>query len=74
MIDVYFKKLKNLRVDNDLTQKQIAEIIGCSQQTYSDYENGKYDIPNEVLIKLADYYRVSVDYILGRTKNKKFPW
>ncbi len=57
-----------------MTQQQVAEIIGCSQQTYSDYETGKYDIPNEVLIKLADYYRVSTDYILGRTKNKKIPW
>ncbi len=68
---MYFKRIKNLRVDNDLTQKEIAAILGCSQQTYSDYENGKYDIPNEVLIKLANYYKVSIDYILERTNNKK---
>lgn len=68
---MYFKRIKHLRLDNDMTQAMISKVLGCSQQTYSDYENGKYDIPNEVLIKLADFYKVSVDYILERTNNKK---
>ena len=68
---MYFKRIKHLRVDHDLTQTDVAKIIGCSQQTYSDYENGKYDIPNEVLLQLAQYYNVSIDYIFERTNYKK---
>ena len=68
---MYFKRIKQLRLNKDLTQKAVADLKGCSQQTYSDYETGKYDIPNEILIKLADFYKVSTDYILDRTNNKK---
>lgn len=71
---MYFKRIKHLRLDHDLTQTEVALMIGCSQQTYSDYENGKCDIPNEVLLKLADYYKVSMDYIYERTNNKKLHW
>jgi transcriptional regulator with XRE-family HTH domain len=67
---MYFKRLKDLRVDNDLTQKELADIFGISQQTLSDYEKGKYDLPNDLLIKYADYFKVSVDYILERTNNR----
>ena len=67
---MYFKRLKDLRIDNDLTQKELADIFGISQQTLSDYEKGKYDLPNDLLIKYADYFKVSVDYILERTNNR----
>ena len=67
---MYFKRLKDLRIDNDLTQKELADKLGISQQTLSDYEKGKYDLPNDLLIKYADYFKVSVDYILERTNNR----
>ncbi len=63
-------RLRDLREDRDLTQKQIAELLGMSQTGYSKYETGENDIPTQVLIKLADFYNTSVDYILGRTNNK----
>lgn len=50
-----------------MTQKRMGEILSCSQRVYSNYERGELDIPTEILIKLANYYDVSVDYILGRT-------
>ncbi|MDD6660059.1 MAG: helix-turn-helix transcriptional regulator [Eubacteriales bacterium] len=65
-----YKRIRDLREDNDLTQKQMASILNCSQQVYSNYELGQRDIPTAILIKLADYYDVSTDYILGR-KDKK---
>lgn len=64
---MYFKRLRDLREDNDLKQADIAEILGIKQTVYSRYERGFQTIPLEHLIKLADYYNVSVDYILGRT-------
>jgi len=54
-----------------MTQTQIAQILHCSQRVYIDYERGKLDIPTEILIKLADYHNVSVDYLLERTDDKK---
>lgn len=60
-----------MREDRDLTQKQMGEILSCSQRVYSNYERGELDIPTEILIKLADFHNVSVDYILNRTDNKK---
>ena len=63
-------RLKDLREDNDLTQKQVSDILHVSQVAYSYYEINKRSIPLELLIKLADYYQVSVDYILNRTNNK----
>ena len=56
-----------MREDSDLKQKVLAEYLNCSQVCYSQYELGKRDIPTEVLIKLADYYGTSIDYLLGRT-------
>lgn len=67
-----YKRIRELREDKDLTQKQMGEILSCSQRVYSDYERGELDIPTEILIKLASYYNVSVDYILNRTDNKSF--
>ena len=64
-------RLKDLREDKDLTQVQIADIVGCSQATYSRYETGALGVPIDVLIKLAKFYKVSVDYILGLTEEKK---
>ncbi len=62
-----YQRIRNLREDHDLTQRKMGEILACSQRVYSNYERGELDIPTEILIKLADYYDVSVDYILGRT-------
>ncbi|MDO5298491.1 MAG: helix-turn-helix transcriptional regulator [Clostridia bacterium] len=62
-----YKRIRELREDRDLTQKRMGEILSCSQRVYSNYERGELDIPTEILIKLANYYDVSVDYILGRT-------
>ena len=64
-----FKNIKNLRVDNDIKQKEIAKLLNISQNTYSQYETGVIALTVEVLITLADYYGVSVDYLLGRTEN-----
>ncbi|MCI1268823.1 MAG: helix-turn-helix domain-containing protein [Ruminococcus sp.] len=65
-----YKRIRDLREDSDMTQKQIADILHCSQRVYSDYERGKLDIPTAILIKLADFHSVSVDYILERTDRK----
>lgn len=65
-----YKRIRDLREDNDLKQREMAEILNCSQRVYSNYERGDLDIPTEVLIKLARHYGTSVDYILGLTNNK----
>ncbi len=66
-----YKRIRDLREDKDLTQRELAEALHCSQQVYSNYELGQRDIPTEVLIRLSDFYRVSVDYILGIRDNPK---
>ncbi len=71
MGDNMYKRIRDLREDKDLTQKQIAEFLGMSQTGYSKYETGENDIPTQILIKLADYYDTSTDYILSRTNNPK---
>ena len=68
---MYLKKLKDLRIDNDLYQKEVASILKITRQQYGLYESGKRDIPVDLLIKLADFYGVSVDYILERTNKKE---
>lgn len=62
-----YKRIRELREDHDLTQREVAEMLGMSQTGYSKYETGINDIPTAVLIKLADFYKTSVDYLLGRT-------
>ena len=62
-----YRRIRDLREDRDLTQTQMGEILSCSQHVYSNYERGELDIPTEILIKLADFHNVSVDYILNRT-------
>lgn len=66
-----YRRIRDLREDKDMTQQQMAEILHCSQRVYSDYERGRLDIPTEILIRLADFHEVSVDYILGRTNKKE---
>ena len=63
--------MKQLRKANNLTQHEIANLLFITQQTYSCYENEEHDIPTQTLIRLADFYNVSVDYVLGRTDNPK---
>lgn len=68
---MYLKRLKDLREDNDLTQKYIADILNMKQQQYSRYENGEYEIPLYCLIRLAKFYNVSTDYILNLSDKKR---
>ena len=63
---MYFKRLEELRIDHDLTQQDVADLLGCQWEVYRRYEKGTRTIPADFLIRLADYYHVSVDYILGR--------
>lgn len=62
-------RIRDLREDNDLTQQHIAKILLCDQSLYSKYERGEREIPLSLLIKLADYYNTSLDYLVGRTSN-----
>mgnify|MGYP001144506702 CR=1 FL=1 len=64
-----YRRIRDLREDKDLTQTQMGKILSCSQRVYSNYERGDIDIPTTVLIRLADFYDVSVDYLLNRTDN-----
>ena len=66
-----YQRIKDLREDKDLSQKEIAKILNMSQTGYSKYEVGTNDIPTKILIKLAQFYNTSVDYLLGLTDNKK---
>mgnify|MGYP000286553510 FL=1 len=63
-------RLKDLREDNDLLQRDVAEYLNIRQNTYSQYENGQRQLPIDVLIKLSEFYKVSTDYILGLTSKK----
>ncbi|MBO5935713.1 MAG: helix-turn-helix transcriptional regulator [Clostridia bacterium] len=66
-----YKHIRDLREDNDITQSTIANYLNCSQQVYSNYELGQRDIPTDILIKLADFYEVSTDYLLDLTNKKE---
>lgn len=68
---MYFRRLRDLREDHDLSQMQIANYLGIQQTVYSRYERGFQTIPLEHLIRLADYYNVSLDYLTGRTGETK---
>ena len=65
-----YQRIRDLREDRDLTQREVANILFMSQTGYSKYETGENDVPTRVLIQLADFYNTSVDYILGRTDIK----
>ena len=66
-----YPRIRDLRQDADKSQQELANYLNVHQTTYSDYELGKLDIPTGILIKLADYYATSVDYLLGRTNDRR---
>ena len=66
-----YRRIRDLREDRDLTQRDVSRALNCSQQVYSNYELGQRDIPTDILIKLSVFHNVSVDYILGLTDNPK---
>ncbi|HRL46028.1 MAG TPA: helix-turn-helix transcriptional regulator [Blautia wexlerae] len=66
-----FQRIQDLRTDADMSQKQLCEILHISQRSYSHYETGSRNIPVEMLIRLANYYDISVDYLVGRTDKKE---
>ena len=68
---MYYQRLRDLREDHDLMQKEIASVLGIVQRVYSNYETGKREIPTRLLVILADYYNTSTDYILGQTDRKE---
>mgnify|MGYP000523407295 FL=1 len=63
-------RIRDLREDSDKKQKELAQYLSVDQSTYSDYENGRINVPIEQLIKIAEYYDVSIDFIVGRTNNR----
>ena len=65
----YYRRIRDLREDKDLSQAKMGEILSCSQRVYSNYERGDIDIPTATLVKIADFHKVSVDYLLERTDN-----
>lgn len=70
---MFFKRIAELRIDNDKGQKEVAAYLNMNRQVYSRYERGVREIPVWAVIKLADYYHTSTDYILGRTDNPSLP-
>ncbi len=66
---MYYPRLKDLREDNDMVQKEVAAYLGIDQRVYSNYETGKREIPTRFIVKLAKFYKTSADYILGLTDN-----
>ncbi len=64
-----YKRIRDLREDKDLNQTAVAKMLGMSQTGYSKYETGENDVPTAILIKLANFYGVSIDYLLGQTDN-----
>lgn len=70
-MNMYFKRLRDLREDADLTQTELSKYLHVSKRSYSHYENGTRNIPVDIVVSIADFYDVSVDYILERTNNKK---
>ncbi len=68
---MFFQRLEDLRIDADKTQEEIAGVLSCKREVYRRYEKGTYALPVWALIKLAQYYKTSTDYILGLTNNRK---
>lgn len=67
---MYYPRLRELREDNDLVQKEVAAVLGIDQRVYSNYETGKREIPTSYVVKLARFYKTSTDYILGLSDEK----
>ena len=70
-MDNYYPRIKDLREDHDLSQQQVADVLGMKQPQYSRYERGLRDVPTDILIRLAVFYKTSTDYILGLTNQSK---
>ena len=70
-VDNYYPRLRDLREDRDLSQQDVAAYLGMKQPQYSRYERGVRDVPTDVLIRLAQFYKTSTDYLLGITNNSK---
>ena len=70
---MYWKRVEDLRIDHDLTQKQVADILFCQREVYRRYEKGIRELPLSSAIVLADYYNVSLDYLVGRSNIKDRP-
>ena len=68
---MYYSRLKDLREDRDLVQKEVAAVLGIDQRVYSNYETGKREIPTRFVVALAKFYNTSTDYILGLTSDPK---
>ena len=68
---MYYPRLKDLREDNDLVQKQVADYLGIDQRVYSNYETGKREIPTRYVVMLAKFYKTSTEYILGLIDGRK---
>lgn len=66
---MYYPRLRDLREDRDLVQKEVAALLNIDQRVYSNYEIGKREIPTRFVVRLADFYHTSTDYILGRTND-----
>jgi len=66
-----YSRIRDLREDKDMTQRQVAEYLNCSQRVYSNYELGQRDIPTQILIALSKLHSTSIDYLLGNTNNPK---
>ncbi len=69
--DIFAKKIKDLRVDSDMSQTEVAKFLGISQRAYSHYEKADREISLDSLVQIADYFNVSIDYLLGRTNKKE---
>ena len=67
----YYRRIREMREDHDMTQKDVAERLGMKQPQYFRYEQGFRDVPTDILIRLSEMYDVSIDYLLGRTNNPK---
>lgn len=67
---MYWPHIENLRIDNDLTQQQVADLLHCKREVYRRYEKGIRELPLSYAIILADFYKVSLDYLVGRSENK----
>ena len=65
-----YQRIRDLREDNDLTQKKVAEYLLCDQSLYSKYERGERAVPLQIIVELADLYQVSIDYLVGRSDKK----
>ncbi len=71
LFDMYWRRIADLRIDHDLTQQQVADILMCKREVYRRYEKGIRELPLSYAITLADYYNVSIDYLVERSNNKK---